>query len=139
MHHHNHYHHHHLHLCASQLGNPHNFGNDCCTDKINVSTGQVLSLAGTSARRAVSFASASDHLKDGLWGWEDHCGHWFDHAIDFKVPILKGIQLWILQSNGCLCPNPCLHMGSQNVLLQSSRCWRELVTFCPVFAEEVRS
>ena len=50
----------------------------------NISTGQVLGHALKSARRAVSFASASDHFKDGLWGWEDHCGHWFDHAINLQ-------------------------------------------------------
>ena len=79
-----------------------------------------------------------DHLKDGLWSWEDLCGRWFQHGNQvFEVPILQGIQLWILQSNGCLCPCPCLDMNSQDVLLQSSRCWRGLVTFCPMFAEQM--
>ncbi|KAK1887433.1 Late embryogenesis abundant protein 32 [Dissostichus eleginoides] len=51
----------------------------------------------------------------------------------------EGVQLRILQSNGCLCPYPGLDMDTQDMLLQSSKCWRELVTLCPVFAEEMPS
>ncbi|KAK5890933.1 hypothetical protein CesoFtcFv8_014408 [Champsocephalus esox] len=56
-----------------------------------------------------------------------------------EVPIVQGVQLRILKSNGCLCPYPGLDMDPQNMLLQRSKCWRELVTLCPVFAEEMPS
>ncbi|KAK5885754.1 hypothetical protein CesoFtcFv8_016862 [Champsocephalus esox] len=51
-----------------------------------------------------------------------------------KYPLCR-----VLQSNGCLCPYPGLDMDPQNMLLQRSKCWRELVTLCPVFAEEMPS
>ncbi|KAK5929155.1 hypothetical protein CgunFtcFv8_010411 [Champsocephalus gunnari] len=73
------------------------------------------------------------------FGAEDLCGCWF-HAIRVsEVPIVQGVQLRILKSNGCLCPYPGLDMDPQNMLLQRSKCWRELVTLCPVFAEEMPS
>ncbi|CAM4633287.1 unnamed protein product [Leuciscus chuanchicus] len=56
-----------------------------------------------------------------------------------KTVTPQRIQLWILQSNGCLCSYSCLDMDSQDVLLQSSKCRRELATFCPMFAEEMPS
>ena len=67
--------------------------------------------------------SALDHLKDGLWGWEDLCGRWFQQSIhllcsthfaeDPAVDAAELIWTWTLM------------------------CWRELVTFCPVLAEQM--
>ena len=55
------------------------------------------------------------------------------------VAVLHGIQLRILESSAGLSPHSGLDMDSQDMLSQSSKGRRQLVTFCHMLAEEMPS
>ncbi|XP_068234311.1 uncharacterized protein [Palaemon carinicauda] len=88
----------------------------------------------------VYFALAATHLNDndGLWNWRGICHSSYQQAIELlMVAILQGIQLRILQSNAGLSPHSGLHMEFQDLLFQSSKGGRYLVTFCHMIADEI--
>ena len=88
-------------------------------------------------KRTVCFATTANHLKEGLWSWKGICHDWFHLAIGLLVvAILERIQLRLLQSNAGLSLHYGLYVYSQDMLSQSSKGRRELVTFWHMLAEE---